>query len=81
MTGFVVSAKLITLEIPIAPAEARMHTAKSLRPITILLLPSNICPAFEMINHRRTEQTPRPVRIMQKFWTIATGDINLLTGL
>src|ERR1700758_261066 len=42
MTGFAVSAKLTTLEIPIAPAEARMHTAKSLLPITILLLPPDI---------------------------------------
>src|SRR5271168_494059 len=33
MTGFAVSAKPITLEIPIAPAEATMHTAKSPRPI------------------------------------------------
>jgi hypothetical protein len=76
-----VSAKPITLEIPIAPAEARMHTAKSPRPITILLTPSAIYPAIEMINHTRRRRMNRSVRIMQNFWTIATGNSSLLSGL
>src|ERR1700761_9373967 len=47
MTGFAVSAKPIPLEMPIAPAEARMHTASSPRPITILLMPPEFILLFE----------------------------------
>src|SRR5580704_3074202 len=47
MTGFAASARPITLVIPIAPAEARMHTAKSLRPITISLMPPVLIPLSE----------------------------------